>query len=206
MPDPGNPLAVYWPEPTGFWSEPDGAEITLTGVLPYWRRHISGQGTTYATGVLRLLDGEVPILVPPALYPHVGGLLGEDATLTITGRVDRRGDVHLLAATEVTEPYIPPAPAADAPPALIPWEELTPGRIIHYRHVSRSRQLAGKQMLIRRGRIHEPKPQTKNGSITLIALNKDGSRNKSLGFVTVWRDLDMIVSVEPADTDAGSRP
>jgi len=95
----------YWPEPAGVRGEPDGAPVTLTGELAYWVRHVSNQGTAYATGVLRMPDGdgEMPIEVPPAVYARVGGLLAEGETRTVTGRLDRRGPVHLLSVRDVDD-------------------------------------------------------------------------------------------------------
>lgn len=194
-----NTAAIYWPEPTGFCREPDGAEVTLTGDLPHWRRHISGQGTTYATGVLRLLDGDVPLLVPPAVYPRVGGFLGENAHLTVTGKVDRRGPIHLVTVADVTEPATPSEPTSAGTPDLVPWSELTPGRIIRYRHVARRYgKLAGRPLVVRRGKIVAAYPNTRDGQVSITVLNRDGSPNKALGNTSVFRNFGHILSVEPA--------
>lgn len=95
----------YWPEPAGARGQIDGAMVTVTGELAYVMRQISGQGLAYMTGVLRApgADGEMPFEVPPTVYRRCGGLLGEGETRTITARVDRRGEIHLLAVHDVAE-------------------------------------------------------------------------------------------------------
>jgi hypothetical protein len=93
----------FWPEPTGVRGKPDGTPITITGELAYVVRHVSAQGRAYMTGVLRTTagDGEIPFEVPPVTYSHVGGLMAEAEIRTVTGRIDRRGPVHLLTVGDV---------------------------------------------------------------------------------------------------------
>jgi hypothetical protein len=93
----------FWPEPAGFRGKPDGTTITITGELAYVMRQTSTQGRVYMTGVLRLPDGdgEIPFEVPPMTYSHVGGLMAEAEVRTVTGRIDRRGPIHLLAVGDV---------------------------------------------------------------------------------------------------------
>jgi hypothetical protein len=97
----------YWPEPAAIRGKPDGTTVTLTGELAYAARHTSHQGNAYMTGVLRMWDsdGEIPIEVPPMVYARIGGSLVESETCTLTGRIDRRGPVHILTVMEaVVEP------------------------------------------------------------------------------------------------------
>lgn len=101
-------ISAFWPEPEGFRGEEGGKLVELPGVVAYWQRHISKQGNTYATGVLRAADGygEVPFLVPPAVYFVAGQHLAHDEPCTMTGRVDRRGPLHLLSVHELRGPDV----------------------------------------------------------------------------------------------------
>jgi hypothetical protein len=94
------PVSRYWPEPTGFRGSEDGAAVTLTGVLVHLQRHVSPQGHAYMTGVLRLESGEVAVDVLPKYYAELGGLLAEGEHRALTGTVDRRGPIPVLAVTE----------------------------------------------------------------------------------------------------------
>jgi hypothetical protein len=67
----------------------------------------------------------------------------------------------------------------------VSWDDLTPGTIIRYRHLSSARIQAGKPLTVRTGKVenvHPPKPGTRaGGQIIVSALNKDGTANRSLG-------------------------
>lgn len=80
------------------------------------------------------------------------------------------------------------------------WDEITPGAIVRYQHLSRARRLAGKPLTIRTGRVenvYPPETGVRHGQITVSALNKDGTVNKALRWFSVG--IDFIVSVEPTD-------
>jgi hypothetical protein len=94
------PVSRYWPEPTGFRGCEDATVVTLTGVLAYLQRHVSPQGHAYMTGVLRLESGDVAVEVPPRYYAKFGGDLAEDEARILTGKVDRRGPIPVLAVIE----------------------------------------------------------------------------------------------------------
>jgi hypothetical protein len=101
-------ISAFWPEPEGFRGVEDGTPVELAGVVAYWQRHISKQGNTYATGVLRAGDGygEVPFLVGVSAYAGGGQHLAEGEPCTLVGRVDRRGPLHLLAVHELRGPDV----------------------------------------------------------------------------------------------------
>lgn len=89
--------------------------------------------------------------------------------------------------------------------ATITWDELKPGRIIRYQHLSRARRLAGKPLTVRRGRIENvlPPPQVRDGQTTITVLNNDGSTNARLGRISLY-GLDRILSVESAGSSSGA--
>lgn len=89
----------------------------------------------------------------------------------------------------------------------IAWEDIRPGAIISYEHVSRARRLAGKRLLVRRGRVERvlPPPQVRDGQIAIIVLNKDGSPNASLGRINLY-GLTFVVAVEQPAPATGSNP
>ena len=78
----------------------------------------------------------------------------------------------------------------------VTWDDVKPGAIIRYQHLSRARRLAGKPLTVRTGRIenvYPPEPGVRRGQIVVSALNKDGTVNDRLGRFTVG--IDFIVSV-----------
>lgn len=78
----------------------------------------------------------------------------------------------------------------------VTWDDLAPGKIIRYQHVSRARRLAGKPLTVRTARVenvYPPEPGKRVGQITVSAINKDGTVNARLGRFTV--DIDFIISV-----------
>lgn len=94
-------------------------------------------------------------------------------------------------------------------PMTVSWDDLKPGAIIRYQHVSRARRLAGKPLVIRRGRVdkvYSPVPGVRQGQITLTPLNKDGSPNASLRNRTNLYDLAFVVSVDQAAPATGAQP
>lgn len=80
----------------------------------------------------------------------------------------------------------------------VTWDDIKEGRVVRYEHVSRARRLAGKPLVVRRGRIeavYPPGPR-RQGWITLTVLTKDGKTHAGLGRTHLY-DLDFIVGLEP---------
>jgi hypothetical protein len=94
----------YWPEPTGVHGQPDRATVVLTGTLAYPRLRVSRQALPYATGVFRLPNGEMPIEILAGIYPTVRQHITAGTVRTLTGRIDRRGRIHVLTVTGCTPP------------------------------------------------------------------------------------------------------
>lgn len=87
-----------------FANSPDGQVCHFAGVVIALALHIGPRGRFYATGTLAVLDDgeDVPFVAPPAVYEsHGGDTLALAATVTVTGRVDRRGDTPELTILEV---------------------------------------------------------------------------------------------------------
>jgi hypothetical protein len=83
---------------------------------------------------------------------------------------------------------------------MVTWDDIRPGVIIRYEHLSRARRLANKPLTIRRGRVERvlPPPQVRDGQTTVTVLNKDGSVNAALGQISIY-GLWQIVAIEQPD-------
>jgi hypothetical protein len=89
----------------------------------------------------------------------------------------------------------------------ITWDDVEPGSIIRYRHLSRARRLADKPLTIRTGRVenvYPPEPGVRVGQITVSALNKDGSVNRALGRFSLAIDfIESVTRPSPANDTHG---
>ncbi|MFI5945624.1 DNA polymerase III subunit alpha [Streptomyces uncialis] len=96
---------------------PDGAVVTLGGIVSGLQRKMTKQGNAWAIATVEDLGGSVDCLFFPATYQLVGTRLVEDAVVFVKGRLDKREDVPRLVAMELTVPD-PTALGADAPVRL----------------------------------------------------------------------------------------
>jgi DNA polymerase III subunit alpha len=85
---------------------PDGAVVTLAGILSGVQRRITRQGRPWASAVLEDLDGAVEAMFFPSTYDLVGQYLAEDAIVVVKGRVDRREDQPRLMAMDLSLPDV----------------------------------------------------------------------------------------------------
>jgi len=83
---------------------PDGAVVTLAGILSGVQRRITKQGRSWASATLEDLDGAVEVLFFPNTYELVGQYVAEDAIVVVKGRVDRRDDQPRLMAMDLSIP------------------------------------------------------------------------------------------------------
>jgi DNA polymerase-3 subunit alpha len=83
---------------------PDGAVVTLAGILGGLRRKVTKQGRAWASATLEDLTGAVEVLFFPNTYELVGRYLAEDAIVVVRGRVDRRDDQPRLMAMDLSLP------------------------------------------------------------------------------------------------------
>ncbi|MGH8869797.1 MAG: DNA polymerase III subunit alpha [Actinomycetes bacterium] len=104
---------------------PDGAIVTVGGLLANLSRRVTKQGNPWAMGTLEDLEGAIEVMFFPQTYQLYGTVLVEDAVLCVRGRLDRREDVPKLVAMEVTVPDLSEAPRGPVVIAL-PTTRCTP--------------------------------------------------------------------------------
>ncbi|WP_432827085.1 DNA polymerase III subunit alpha [Dactylosporangium sp. CA-092794] len=85
---------------------PDGAVVTLAGMLTGVQRRITKQGKPWASATLEDLGGAVEALFFPNTYELVGQYIAEDAIVVVKGRVDRRDETPRLMAMDLSMPDI----------------------------------------------------------------------------------------------------
>jgi DNA polymerase-3 subunit alpha len=90
---------------------PDGAVVTLAGILGGVQRRITRQGRPWASATLEDRTGAVEVLFFPNTYELVGQYLAEDAIVAVKGRVDRRDDQPRLMAMDLSLPDLEASPA-----------------------------------------------------------------------------------------------
>lgn len=83
---------------------PDGATVTVGGVLTAVTKKFTRKGDTYLTGVVEDLTGQVEVVFWPSTYRVAHEVLLEDAVLVLRGRVERRDEAVKLTADAVTPP------------------------------------------------------------------------------------------------------
>ncbi|WP_344382028.1 OB-fold nucleic acid binding domain-containing protein, partial [Streptomyces thermolineatus] len=100
---------------------PDGAVVTVGGVVSGVRRRTTRQGSAWAIATVEDLSGSVECVFLPAVHRLVSARLTEDALVLVRGRLDRREGVPRLVVTELTVPDLTvPAPAVADPVAADP--------------------------------------------------------------------------------------
>jgi DNA polymerase-3 subunit alpha len=78
---------------------PDGAHVTLAGMIVGLNRRVTKQGKLWASANLEDLDGAVEVLFFPNTYEAVSDQLAEDLVVAVKGKVNRRdsGSVSVIA-------------------------------------------------------------------------------------------------------------
>lgn len=105
---------------------PDGAVVTLAGILSGVQRRVTKQGRAWASATLEDLAGGVEALFFPNTYEVIGQYIAEDAIVVVKGRVDRRDDTPRIMAMDMSMPDVS-ASAANKPVTLtIPVTRCTP--------------------------------------------------------------------------------
>jgi DNA polymerase-3 subunit alpha len=89
---------------------PDGAVVTVGGIISGLQRKMTKQGNPWAIATLEDLEGAIDVMFFPATYQLYGTQLAEDAVVFVKGRLDRREDVPKLVATEMTLPDLSEGP------------------------------------------------------------------------------------------------
>ena len=89
---------------------PDGAPLTVAGLITSLQRRITKQGNAWASATLEDLEGAIEVMFFPTAYQACGELLAEDRILVVRGRLDRREDVAKLIASDVSVPDLTGGP------------------------------------------------------------------------------------------------
>ncbi|GAA2712371.1 DNA polymerase III subunit alpha [Micromonospora olivasterospora] len=105
---------------------PDGAVVTLAGILSGVQRRVTKQGRAWASATLEDLAGGVETLFFPNTYEVIGQYIAEDAIVVVKGRVDRRDDTPRIMAMDMQMPDITSNPASKPVSLTIPANRFTP--------------------------------------------------------------------------------
>ncbi|MFU8875193.1 DNA polymerase III subunit alpha [Micromonospora sp. SL4-19] len=105
---------------------PDGAVVTLAGILSGVQRRVTKQGRAWASATLEDLAGGVETLFFPNTYEVIGQYIAEDAIVVVKGRVDRRDDTPRIMAMDMSMPDISSNPANKPVTLTIPVHRCTP--------------------------------------------------------------------------------
>ena len=90
---------------------PDGATVTVSGLITSVQRKITKRGDAWAMVTLEDLEGGVDVLLFPSAYQLASTLLNEDAIVTVKGRLSRSKDQPELHGQEVSIPDLTDGPS-----------------------------------------------------------------------------------------------
>ncbi|MFG2009377.1 DNA polymerase III subunit alpha [Micromonospora sp. NPDC048868] len=105
---------------------PDGAVVTLAGILSGVQRRVTKQGRAWASATLEDLAGGVETLFFPNTYEVIGQYIAEDAIVVVKGRVDRRDDTPRIMAMDMSMPDVSSTPGSKPVTLTIPVHRCTP--------------------------------------------------------------------------------
>ncbi len=89
---------------TGDDGRPDGASVTIAGMISSLQRKMTKQGKQWAIATVEDLGGAIEVLFFPQTYDTVSHVLAEDLVVVVKGRVNRRDDVPTIYASELSLP------------------------------------------------------------------------------------------------------
>jgi len=95
---------------TGSDDRPDGASVTIGGLVSSLARKVTKKGDVWAIATVEDLEGAIEVMFFPQTYQLYATALAEDAIVVVRGRLDRREDVPKLVATELTLPDLSEGP------------------------------------------------------------------------------------------------
>ncbi len=88
----------------GLWDQPDGAQVTIGGLVSGVNRRFTRNGDPMVFFNLEDLEASVEVVAFPRTVAASGPLIREDAILLVSGRLDHRGDDVKVRASEIREP------------------------------------------------------------------------------------------------------
>jgi DNA polymerase-3 subunit alpha len=95
---------------TGDDSKPDGANVTIAGLITGLQIKRTKKGDLYAIVTVEDLDGAIDCLFFPSAYMTVSTMLGHDVVCVVRGRLNRRDETPTIFAQELTLPDIKEGP------------------------------------------------------------------------------------------------
>jgi DNA polymerase III subunit alpha len=91
---------------TGDDSKPDGANVTIAGLITGLQIKRTKKGDLWAIVTVEDLDGAIECLFFPSAYMTVSTMLGHDVVCVVRGRLNRRDETPTIFAQELTLPDI----------------------------------------------------------------------------------------------------
>jgi DNA polymerase III subunit alpha len=85
---------------------PDGAVVTVAGILAKLTRKFTRRGEIYIVADLEDLDGGAECIFFPQVYQQHQGILVQDAVVVVKARIDARDETPKLVAIEVKPPNL----------------------------------------------------------------------------------------------------
>jgi DNA polymerase-3 subunit alpha len=116
---------------------PDGAVVTIGGIISSLQRKVTKQGKLWALVTIEDLEGGLEVMFFPASYETCATQLAEDAVVIVKGRLDKREDAPRLIASELTVPDL--SDHALSPPVVI----TLPASRVNLPTVDRLREVLG---------------------------------------------------------------
>jgi DNA polymerase-3 subunit alpha len=95
---------------TGDDSKPDGANVTIAGLITALQIKRTKKGDLYAIVTVEDLDGAIECIFFPSAYMTVSTMLGHDVVCVVRGRLNRRDETPTIFAQELTLPDIKEGP------------------------------------------------------------------------------------------------
>nr|WP_143448040.1 DNA polymerase III subunit alpha [Kineosporia sp. R_H_3] len=89
---------------TGDDGRPDGAQVTIAGMISGLQRKLTKTGNQWAIATVEDLGGAIEVLFFPQAYQTVSHVLAEDLVVVVRGRVSRRDDTPSIFAQELSIP------------------------------------------------------------------------------------------------------
>jgi DNA polymerase-3 subunit alpha len=119
---------------------PDGAQVTVGGILASVNRRINKNGEPWASAQIEDLAGGIEVLFFPRAYAVVGMDIIEDAIVLVKGRVARRDDKVSLIANDLAVPDLSTAQGGAGAPLQVSLraDHCTPQRVAKLKDVLRS--------------------------------------------------------------------
>ena len=90
---------------------PDGATVTVSGLVTSVQRKITKRGDSWAMVTVEDLEGAIDVLLFPSAYQLCSTLLTEDTVVTVKGRLSRQKDQPELHGQEVSLPSLDEGPS-----------------------------------------------------------------------------------------------